>query len=151
MAQTVTIASTTSLAAIYYTTDGSTPTFPVSGTTQIYTGPLTVASSLTLTAIAVAPGFATSTIAIAIYTVSGLIYQGATLAGFTPGVPYSQSTSGFVSGGVPPLTFTFVSSTGPDTWVVSATGTISGTPGGVPLVTMTGIPYVTISGSQYTT
>jgi hypothetical protein len=32
-------------AAIYYTTDGTTPTYPTTGTTQLYTGPITITNA----------------------------------------------------------------------------------------------------------
>src|ERR1039458_6213182 len=49
-AQTVTISTTTPSATIYYTTNGSTPTT----SSPIYSGPITVAASETIHAIAVA-------------------------------------------------------------------------------------------------
>lgn len=51
--------------AMYYTTDGGTPT---TGST-LYTGPITVSSSLTLKVLAVATGYANSAIASASYTI----------------------------------------------------------------------------------
>lgn len=145
--QVVTISSVTSLATIYYTTDGSTPT-PAS---TLYVGPFTVSASETVNALAVAPGFANSAIGSATYLFSSLSYQSATLAGYTPGVPYSQSTAGFVTGGVPPLTFTFVSETGINSWFVDVAGNITGTPGAVPIVTDAGILEVTDTGVQIIT
>ena len=65
-AQSVAIASATSGATIRYTTNGSTPT-ATSGT--IYTGPVNVASSLTLRAIAYRAGFTDSAVASATYTI----------------------------------------------------------------------------------
>jgi hypothetical protein len=65
-AQTVTISDTTSGATIYYTTDGSTPT---TASTK-YTAPISVASSLTLKAIATATGFSTSAVASAAYAIN---------------------------------------------------------------------------------
>jgi sugar lactone lactonase YvrE len=64
-AQRVTIEDTTPDAAIYYTTNGTTPT---SGST-LYNGLITVSSSETIKAIAIAPGFSTSEVATAKYTI----------------------------------------------------------------------------------
>jgi len=65
-AQSVTIADSTSGAAIFYTTDNSTPTT----SSTVYTGPINVAASLTLKALALAPGDIASTVATAAYTIS---------------------------------------------------------------------------------
>jgi Chitobiase/beta-hexosaminidase C-terminal domain len=70
-AQTVTILDSTPSSTIYYTTDGSTPTFPITGTTQQYSAPITVSASETVKAIATAPGFLTSAVGSAAYTISG--------------------------------------------------------------------------------
>src|SRR5580698_7546126 len=64
--QTVTIADETEGAVIYYTTDGSTPT----SNSTVYTGPLTILSSETLQAIAIAPGFAQSPVSSSAYTLN---------------------------------------------------------------------------------
>lgn len=64
-AQSVTISDTTAGATIYYTTDGSTPTTA----SAKYTAPVSVATSLTLKAIAVASGFANSAVGTAAYTI----------------------------------------------------------------------------------
>jgi len=66
-AQTVTISDATSGATIYYTTNGATPT---TNSTQ-YTAPITVSSSQTLRAIAVANGFTQSAVGSASYTIGG--------------------------------------------------------------------------------
>jgi hypothetical protein len=57
--QTVTISDTTAGAIIYYTTDGTTPIYPIGGTEQLYTAPITVSAPETLKAIALAPGYGT--------------------------------------------------------------------------------------------
>jgi len=65
-AQTVTIASATSGARIYYTTDGSTPTTSAT----LYTGTITVSQGETLNAIAVANGYNNSGMASAVYAIN---------------------------------------------------------------------------------
>lgn len=64
--QTVTITDMTPGATIYYTTDGSTP----SASSTQYTGPISVGSSETLKAIAIAPNFPDSNIASVTYVVN---------------------------------------------------------------------------------
>jgi hypothetical protein len=61
--QTVTISDATSGAQIFYTTDGTTPTT----SSAQYAGSITVNTSETVNAIAVASGFSTSAIASAVY------------------------------------------------------------------------------------
>ena len=63
-AQTVTIHTATPGAAIYYTTNGSTPTTG----SAVYSGPITVSATETLEAVAAATGYSTSAAGSAAYT-----------------------------------------------------------------------------------
>ena len=64
--QTVAMTDTTAGAAIYYTTDGTTPTT----SSTLYSGPIQVASTKTLKALALAPGYTASAVGSAAYTVN---------------------------------------------------------------------------------
>jgi hypothetical protein len=64
--QTVTISDTTTGAAIYYTLNGTTPTT----SSTLYSGPITVAATETITAIATATGYAPSPVASVVYTIN---------------------------------------------------------------------------------
>ena len=65
-AQAVSIASATTGSTIYFTTDGTVP----STSSTPYSGPVTVASSMTLQAIATAPDYTNSAVAQASYSIS---------------------------------------------------------------------------------
>jgi hypothetical protein len=65
-AQTVSISDSTSGATIYYTTDGSTPTT----SSAKYAGPISVSTTETINAIAVASSFTNSAVASATYTIT---------------------------------------------------------------------------------
>jgi hypothetical protein len=64
--QSVSIADTTAGASIYYTTDGTTPTT----SSKLYTGPITVATTQMVKAIAVATGYGDSSVASAAYIIA---------------------------------------------------------------------------------
>ncbi|WP_263360177.1 chitobiase/beta-hexosaminidase C-terminal domain-containing protein [Acidicapsa ligni] len=83
-AQSVAISDTTPGAAIHYTTNGSTPT----ASSAAYTAPITVSATETLQAIAIASGYATSSVGTATYTIAPL----AATPTFTP-VAGTYSTS----------------------------------------------------------
>jgi len=63
---TASLRESTPEATIYYTTDGTSPT----ASSPVYKGPITLTQSATLTAVAVAPGFAPSAVAKATYVIS---------------------------------------------------------------------------------
>ena len=67
-AQSVTISCATSAAAIYYTTDGSTPTT----SSKVYGVAIPVSSTMTVRAIAAASGYTESILASAAYTISAV-------------------------------------------------------------------------------
>lgn len=71
-AQSVTLSDTTAGAQIYFTTNGTTPT---TGST-LYTGSISVPSSLTIRAIAAAPGYASSAVASGPFTISAASSMG---------------------------------------------------------------------------
>ncbi len=126
-AQSVTLSDATSGATIYYTTNGSTPTT----SSTVYTGPITVSSTETLEAIAVATGDTNSGVASAAFTISVPVVATPT---FSPAagtytsaqsVTISDATSGatiyYTTNGSTPTTSSTVY-TGPIT--VSATETL---------------------------
>ncbi len=94
----VSISDSTSGSAIYYTTDGSTPS-PGVGTTKAYGGSFNVTATTTVSAIATEAGFTNSAIASATYTLQQTVAtpaitpSGETFSGTLP-VSISDSTSG---------------------------------------------------------
>jgi hypothetical protein len=87
-AQTVTISDAMTGAAIYYTTDASTPT---TGST-LYNGPIAVSSSETVKAIAVASGYAVSVVASADYVITQKVAPAITWATPAP-IAYGAALS----------------------------------------------------------
>jgi hypothetical protein len=80
--QSVTITTTTPNATIYYTTNGTTPT----ASSTLYTGPISVSSTETIQAVAVASGLSNSPIVSGLYTI------------FLNGVSSINFGSGFTAG-----------------------------------------------------
>jgi hypothetical protein len=70
--QSVALSDTTGSSTIFYTTDGSTPAISVSGSTKQYSGPISVGTSQTISAIATAPGFSPSSVTTAAYNIVSL-------------------------------------------------------------------------------
>jgi hypothetical protein len=71
--QTVSISDSTPGSTIFYTLDGTVPATSVGGSTQQYTSALTVSSTETIKAIAVASGYSTSAMASAAYTIESQV------------------------------------------------------------------------------
>jgi len=99
-AQNVSIMTTTGGASIRYTADGSTPT---STTGTSYSGPVAVASTTTLKAIAYASGSNDSSVASATYTITptggSLSWEAESLARTTSGTAATTDTDASASGG----------------------------------------------------
>lgn len=69
--QTVGMSTSTSGAAIYYTTNGNIPRFDVPNSfTKLYSGPITLNTSTTIRAVATKTGFQNSPVSVGIYTIS---------------------------------------------------------------------------------
>jgi len=124
--QLVTISDATAGAAIYYTTDGTTPTT----SSAVYIGPIAVKATETLQAIAVETGYTNSAVSSATYAIAGTLSAPAfsPLPGIYPStqrVTISEATAGttiyYTTDGTTPTTSSTVYS-GPIT--VNATETL---------------------------
>jgi uncharacterized repeat protein (TIGR03803 family) len=96
--QSVTITDSTAGATIYYTTNGTTPT----ASSTVYSGAISVSSTETIEAIAVAPGSSNSAVASATYTINlaaaatPVISPAAGTYSSTQSVTITDSTAGAV-------------------------------------------------------
>ena len=86
--QSVAISDTTTGATIYYTIDGTTPTT----SSAVYSAPISVASTKTIKAIAVASGFSTSATASATYTINASTQVATPILSLAGGVYYTTQT-----------------------------------------------------------
>src|ERR1700729_1273643 len=73
--QTVSISCSTLASSIYFTTDGTIPTFPITGSTTLYTGSITVSSTKTVKAIGVLTGLLNSAVGVATYTIGSATFN----------------------------------------------------------------------------
>jgi len=87
--QSLTITDSLAGATIYYTTDGTLPTT----SSTVYTGPITVSSTETVEAIAAAPGYSTSGVTTAAYTIN-ISVPGFTLSASPASMSVAQGGSG---------------------------------------------------------
>jgi hypothetical protein len=146
-AQTVTLSDSTSGATIYYTTNGTTPTT----SSSVYSTAISVSSTETLEAIAVATGYSNSTVATAAYTITQPTAAAPTFSvaggsyGSAQTVTLSDSTSGatiyYTTNGTTPTTSSSVYSAAIN---VSATETLEA------IAVATGYSNSAVATSAYT-
>jgi hypothetical protein len=118
--QSVTISTSTSSATIYYTTNGSTPTTSAA----VYSGPISVASTETIKAIATASGDTTSAVGSATYTIH--LSKAATPAFSEAGGTYSSAQTVTLSTATPSATIYYTTNgSTPTTSSAVYTGPIS--------------------------
>jgi hypothetical protein len=136
-AQNVVLTSATTDAAIYYTTNGSTPT----AASTKYSSAISVTSSETIKAIAVSPTFGSSTVESAAYVIQGSTAQASfTLTGSSP--------SAVVAGGSASAVITIIPTGGFTGSVALACAVTSSPSGAVHPPTCAVTPTVVISGTQ---
>lgn len=133
--QMVTLASTTSSATIYYTTNGNTPN-PGTSFTKVYSTPIAVNDSMTVKAMATRLGFKNSTLSSAVYNIQmpGVVrtpiispgsgtFEGqvqVTISSTTSGAEIFYTTNGNLPNLTVPNSFTFLY-TGPVTRYTTST------------------------------
>jgi hypothetical protein len=147
-AQSVTLSDSTSGAIIYYTTNGTTPT---TSSSMYNNTPISVSSTETLEAIAVATGYSNSTVATAAYTITQPTAAAPTFSvaggsyGSAQTVTLSDSTSGatiyYTTNGTTPTTSSSVYSAAIN---VSATETLEA------IAVATGYSNSAVATSAYT-
>jgi len=123
VAQTVSISDATSGATIYYTTDGTAPT----ASSTKYTGAITVGSTETIEAIAVASGYSNSAVASATYTITPVVMPVAATPAFSPAAgTYSAAQSVSISDATAGATIYYTTNgTAPTTSSTKYTGAIT--------------------------
>jgi hypothetical protein len=115
--QTVTIGTATPSATIYYTTNGTTPT----ASSPVYSGPITISSTETLAAIAVATGDSASTVGSATYTIS-MTPAAAPTFSLAPGTYTSAQTLTIgTATALPTISYTANGSAGPSSTIYYTT------------------------------
>jgi hypothetical protein len=138
--QTVTISTTTPLAVLCYTTDGSTPTevsnLCSGGTTSTYSTPISVATTQTVKAIGTLATYTDSAVGSAAYTISGAVGN-CSVAGVTPSASCYRLCGDSTTSSCTPI----VSTAAFDGSGNGNAGTWHGTPGG----SVTGTYYTTTS------
>lgn len=70
-AQTIALACAIASPSIYYTIDGTTPTYPITGTTVLYTGAISVGITTTIKALCRSASFTNSAVVSSTYTITG--------------------------------------------------------------------------------
>jgi hypothetical protein len=159
--QSVTLADSTPGAVIYYTTDGTTPTT----SSAVYSTPIQVAATETLTAIAAAPNAQTSSPATAVYTIN-LPAPGTFTLSATPTTAVAQGASATSTISITPsgsftgsvalsCAVTPSSATGAPTCSIVSPATITGTAAGKEALTINtlaatspGAYTVTVTGTS---
>jgi uncharacterized repeat protein (TIGR03803 family) len=123
VAQTVSISDATSGATIYYTTDGTAPT----ASSTKYTVAITVGSTETIEAIAVASGYSNSAVASATYTITPVVMPVAATPAFSPAAgTYSAAQSVSISDATAGATIYYTTNgTAPTTSSTKYTGAIT--------------------------
>ena len=146
-AQTVTLSTTTPSATIHYTTNGTAPTT----SSVVYGGPITVSSTETVKALAVASGFSNSAIASATYTIN---LPQAALPAFSPAAgTYTSAQTVILSTTTPSATIYYTTNgTAPTTSsaVYSGPITVSSTETVNAMATAVGYTNSAVASAAYT-